>query len=108
MKNGFRYDEFKKVYYIEKTPGSLLDYGHDWTDFLAKTPGDTIESSDWSISPSGQLSVLTKAIQGNKTTVWLEGGLVGHSYDVTNVMTTVNDRKPERTFQVRMVAKLSG
>lgn len=78
-----------------KDPDSILDYKIDWSAWLA---ADTILSSTW-IVPTG----LTKTSQSNTTTtttVWLSGGTLGQNYQVTNRITTNQNRTEDRTFDI--------
>jgi hypothetical protein len=105
MNSGFRYDADARMWVIEKTPGGPLDFGHDWTKWL---DGDTLATSNWAVVPSAELTVVTSAIQGNKTVAWLQGGVVGREYRLDNAITTTGGRNASRSFLVRMVAVLSG
>lgn len=83
-----------------KDPNEVLDYKVDWTDYLGAS---NIASSVWTHS-------LTEFSPGNdnKTaTVYLGGGTLGSSYEVTNEITT-NDipaRVAVRSFVIRIVDK---
>lgn len=79
-----------------KDPSSILDYGVDWTDWL---DGDTISTSSWSVSPSG-LTAISNTRNGGVTTVWLSGGTVGQTYQVTNTIVTAAGRTDQRTLLV--------
>jgi len=79
-----------------KDPSSILDYGFDWTDWLA---GDTITTSAWSVSPAG-LTAVTNSKNGGVTTVWLSGGTVGQTYQVVNSVITALGRIDQRTLLV--------
>jgi hypothetical protein len=78
---------------VPKDPSAVLDYGCDWTDWLA---GDTISISAWVI-PAG----LTEEDSGKTdtlTTVWLSGGTLGNRYTITNTITTAGGRTDERSL----------
>lgn len=80
-----------------KDPNSVLDYQRDWSDWLA-TVDDTIATSTWIVPPG-----LTKGAESKTdttATVWLSGGTVGTSYDVTNRITTAGGRTDDRTFRI--------
>lgn len=84
-----------------KDPNATLDYGFDWSEWLAT--GDTISSSDWTV-PAG----LTEVSASNTTTtatVFLSGGTAGSSYDVVNRITTANGRTDDRTITIRVVSR---
>lgn len=102
--HGFK--RFTEGMVIQKTPDAILDYGHDWEKWLK---GDTIQTSDWTISPTGGLSKVTDSIQaGVETMIWLQNGVIGVKYAVKNTITTVGGRTVTRTFYVELVASLSG
>ena len=80
---------------IEKDPNATLDYGRDWTLWLA---GDTIVTSTW-IVPSG-LTMTAESNTATTATVWLSGGTFGSSYTVTNRIITAQGRIDDRSLQV--------
>jgi hypothetical protein len=78
-----------------KDPNSTLDYSWDWTAWLA---GDTIVTSQWLVP-----AALRKTQDSNdttSTTVWLKGGPLGQTYEVTNRITTAAGRVDERSFKL--------
>jgi hypothetical protein len=80
----------------QKDPDATLDYKRSWSDWLVA--GDTILTSTW-IVPIG----LTKTSESNTTTtatVWLSGGTVGQSYEITNRITTAQGRTDDRSIQI--------
>lgn len=107
MKNGFKYDYLKKLWKIEKSIGSTVDYSHDWSQWLSTPDTDRIISSTWSINKSG-LTQTTSIYTDTLATVFLSGGVVGDSYRVTNTITTAGGRTETRTFLVKVVSGLSG
>lgn len=81
---------------FEKDPIANLDYERDWSVWLKA--GDTILTSTWTV-PAG----LTKTDESNTATiatVWLSGGTVGSSYQVTNRIVTAQGRTDERSIQI--------
>lgn len=79
-----------------KDPDSRLDYKVDWTSWLELA--ETISSSTW-IVPTG----LTKVDESTATktaTVWLTGGTAGQTYQVTNRITTNQNRTDDRTLEI--------
>lgn len=88
---------------FEKDPEAVLDYSVDWTDFLETA--ETIFSSQW-FSPAG-ITVDSNGHTNKVATVWLSGGTVGSSYELTNRITTDNDpaRVDERTIIISIVNK---
>ena len=79
-----------------KDPSAILDYGFDWVDWL---DGDTISTSSWSVSPVG-LTASPNTKTSTTTTVWLSGGAVGSTYQVTNTIVTAVGRTDQRTLLV--------
>lgn len=83
-------------YVVEKDPSAVLDYGFDWSAWLAD--GDTIASVVWTV-PTG----ITKDNQSESTTiatVWLSGGTAQTQYLVGCKITTAAGRVDERTLTV--------
>ena len=83
-----------------KDPQAKLDYGFDWTDWLA---GDTIAASTWVSAPAG-LTLTSPTFSNTHTTVWIAGGAVGVSYTVTNHITTALSpaREDDRSFRLKV------
>lgn len=84
-----------------KDPAAVLDFRHDWTDWL--TGGETIATSTWSVSPAG-LTVDSDSATGTTATVYVSGGTAGKVYRLTNRITTNANpaRTDERTVVVRV------
>jgi hypothetical protein len=83
----------------DKDPDATLDYGVDWSKFLA-TVGDTIANSIW-IVPDG----ITKSLDtfnDTITTIWLEGGTPGMSYTLTNRITTAAGRVDDKSVKIKV------
>lgn len=55
----------------EQSAGAKLDYGLDWSDWLAKAPGDEIVESTWDASSTPFL-LTDSAHEGSLTSVWVE------------------------------------
>lgn len=80
----------------EQNAGAKLDYSFDWSDWLSKSPGDTLAQSDWVASPSGlTLSGLSSSPAGD-TVVWVEGGTAGEWYTLVNTVRSTQGRRDER------------
>lgn len=79
-----------------KDPDANLDYGIDWSDWLAS--GETISVSAWTV-PSG-ITEGTKSNDGTTVKVWLSGGTAGEIYTISNKITTSDGRIDERSFDV--------
>ena len=81
---------------FEHAPNAKLDYGFDWTAWLASD--ETISTSTWD---TGVLTSSSPQITGNKiTSVFVEGGTVGTSYKIVNTITTSVGRIDSRTIRL--------
>lgn len=80
-----------RTYITTKGPDDTLDYIFD---YRASTPGPWLESDDeivesqWFVEPEGELMISAEEHTESTATVWLEGGVLGSTYRVTNVVTT--------------------
>jgi hypothetical protein len=82
---------------IEKDPNSRLDYGFTWADWLVQ---DTIVASEW-IVPSDLTNILDY-FTDTDAIIWLEGGVVGNTYEITNHITTAAGREEDRSLIIIM------
>lgn len=82
------------VYYQD--PDALMDYTIDWGSRWLGT--DTIATSEW-IVPDG-INMNTTSNTPTKATIWLSGGTLGESYDVTNRVTTDGGRIQDQTLRI--------
>lgn len=82
-------------YYKIKPAGSVLDYGHDFTDWL--TGSETILTSTWSASTG--ITLASPAINGAVTSTLISGGTTGVRYTITNTITTAT-RTDIRKFDI--------
>lgn len=83
-----------------KDPGAKLDYGFDWSEWLATD--EIISTSTWTV-PSGITKVTdTKSTTG--TIIWLSGGTAGESYRLVNRIVTNagTPRTDERSMDIRV------
>ena len=81
---------------FRKDPDAILDYGFDWSDWLAS--GETLTASTWTV-PAG---ISEGANQRDDTSVliWLSGGTVGESYLISCKIVTSDSRTDERSFTI--------
>lgn len=86
---------------IVKDPSAKLDYGRNWTRWLAKVE-DELDESEWIITPPDEVEVSDPANNETITKVTLAGGVDGKSYKVTNQVTTVGGRTDRRTFTLEV------
>lgn len=85
---------------FDKDPDAILDYMIDWTAWLGS---DTISSSTWTVTTG-----ITKVSSVNTTTtatVWLSGGTLAATYNVTNRIVTAGGRTDDRTIVIRIKTK---
>lgn len=81
-----------------KDPAAVLEYGFDWQRWLVA--GDTVSEATWSI-PAGLTQVSSSIIDGNKTVVWLSGGVAGTTYSCScHVKMAPSGREDDRTLQI--------
>jgi hypothetical protein len=80
---------------FEHAPNSKLDYGFDWTLWLAT--GETVATSNWT---TDLLANSSPANTGTVTSVFVEGGVVGTSYKLVNTITTSVGRIDSRTIKL--------
>lgn len=83
-------------------PDETLDYACDWTAFLADggSPGDSIETSAWSIAPAGPV-LANQSLSGALATVFVSGAQAGQVYRLSNRITTALGRTAERSWTLR-------
>jgi hypothetical protein len=81
-----------------KDPDAVLDYGFDWSRWLAD--GETITASTWEADDEG--ITIDDGTQFTDTTasVWLSGGTTGAFYRLTNHVTTSDGREDDRTHTI--------
>lgn len=79
-----------------KDPGSIIDYGVSWTNWLAQN--DSIELSQWLLD-SG-ITAVTESNNETETAIMLSGGTSGTQYTLTNRITTSAGRVEERSMLI--------
>lgn len=91
--------------YIEKDPAAQLIYTVDWTAWL--DTGDHVDSSTFTvgaIAGASNVTIVSSGIQNNKLAyVELAGGTAGHTYTVTNTITTKDAAHDVRRFKLKVV-----
>lgn len=80
-----------------KDKDAVLDYQHDWTDWL---DSDVISDSSWSTTEG--LTIDSDTFTDSSATVWLSSGTTDSSYIVTNHIVTVAGREDDRSFKVKI------
>ena len=88
---------------IEKDPDEFLDYGFDFTLWLAEV-GDSIASVEWDV-PSGLTEEEEIEPAAGIRGIFLSGGTIGDEHVVTCTATTDNDpaRVIKRSILLRIV-----
>ena len=84
-------------YAPDKDPSGVLDYTMDWELWLDT---DQITVSSWSASTG--ITVAASGSTSTTATVWLSGGTVGKTYQVTNTITTSMGRTTAQSFYIRV------
>ncbi len=84
-----------------KDPSATIDYAVDWS--AGYLTGQTIDSSDWRVAPSGPGAVTVDAsrIAGGQTVATLSGGQAGCGYQITNSVIFSDGRRDERLLFLR-------
>ncbi len=83
-----------------KDPQAKLDYGVNWAAWL---DGDVILNSTWSADPG--ITIEADSATDSVATVWLSGGAVGKSYQVTNHITTQGGREDDFSIMITVLQK---
>lgn len=81
-----------------KDPGSRLDYGFDWSDWLAN--GETITTAEMTVTTGLTIDDASHSLSG--ATAWLIGGTSGHTYKLSCYITTNQDRTDKRSVNIRV------
>jgi hypothetical protein len=86
--------------YLLVDPEEVLDFAHDWADFLAES--DTIASRQWRISPTNSGSPTTPTLVGETSeTVFVAGCQAGKVYRLTESIVTTAGIHSDRTIVLR-------
>ena len=91
-----------------KDPQAVLEYGFDWTDWLAT--GETIATSTWTRTggtDGGTITIgdptgIAPPISGGITRTKLSGGTVGQEHHITNHIITSVGREDDRTAKIKI------
>ncbi|NML09925.1 hypothetical protein HHL08_07135 [Sphingobium sp. AR-3-1] len=84
-----------------KDPQARVDHAIDWSAYLA---GQSLVASLWTVSPveTGGLVAEAEAFQAQRSSVRLNGGVVGHVYRLTNRVTLSDGQVDERSVTMRV------
>lgn len=85
-----------------KDPQARLDYGFDWSAWLAS--GETITTSTWSITlaPDAVLTIASSTNDASTTTIWASAGTLGEDYKITNHVVSSAGREDDRTHLLKV------
>jgi hypothetical protein len=83
---------------LSKDPDAFLDYGVNWTAWLAE--GETIAASEWEIEDG--VTGSSESFTDTTTTVWVADGTVGTVYTLTNRITTSEGRIDDRSLRIQI------
>jgi len=88
-----------------KDPAAAIDYAIDWAAGYLET--ENIVASRWQVTPAeaGGVAVSAARRGAARTSATLIGGIAGHVYRVTNLVTLSDTRTDERTITVRVEAR---
>jgi hypothetical protein len=86
--------------YMHKTPNEVLNIAFDWTDILRPDSIDPLHNN-WASNDS---SVVINAVgyqkSGLQSAVRFSGGITGNTYELTNVVKTVNGQNLSETILI--------
>ena len=82
-----------------KDPSAVLDWGFDWSDWLAS--GETI--TDHTVTVDSGITNDSSTEDAGKVTVWLSGGTADENYKVACLITTSAGRIDERTIWIKVI-----
>ena len=88
------------TYYL-KDPHARVDYAIDWLAFLG---GQSVAASEWEVVPveEGGLVVEEERSEVNRTAALLGGGIPGHVYTVSNLVTLTDGCTDARSICLRV------
>jgi hypothetical protein len=96
---------YAKIVFPFKDPDEVLDYTVDWSDRLG---ADTINDSSWEMSADNsddELDIDSDTNTTDSSTVWLSGGTIGVSYELTNRVVTAGGRTMDQTCKIKIKRK---
>jgi len=83
----------------DKDPNEVDSFQIDWSERLTS---ETISTSDWEITPAGELTEDSSSSTTTMTTIWLSAGVDGTTYQLTNRVTTTAGRTFDQTVKLRV------
>lgn len=90
---------------LAKDPDSDLEYTLDWDANSELISGETISTSQWTVDPTGGLSLGSTGIDNSdiQTSIRLNGGTASAVYEIKNVITTSEGNTFSRRFTVKVM-----
>jgi hypothetical protein len=87
-----------------KSPGSIFDLSFDWDADSVLSASETISTSSWAVSPTGEMTTSSPAIDNDtkQTSVMVTAGNDRTTYRLTNTIATSAGRTHERMITVRV------
>jgi len=84
-----------------KDPDGRVDYAIDWTAYLS---GQTIVASEWTVAPDeeGGIAVAESSFETLRTAARLTGGVIGHAYTISNLVTLSDGGIDARSITLRV------
>jgi hypothetical protein len=86
-----------------KAASAKLDFGFDFLTLGWLATGETITASTWTI-PTG-ITKVSDAFSSTATVVWISGGTLGASYQITNHITTSAGREDDRSILIKITTR---
>lgn len=87
-------------YYL-KDPQSRVDYSVDWSAYL---DGQTVAASLWTVRPQeqGGIAIEEAGFDFTRTSARIAGGVLGHVYTISNLVTLTDGSLDERSITLRV------
>jgi len=84
-----------------KDPEARVDYAIDWAPYL---DGQTIAASLWGVAPveTGGIAIDEASFTPGRTATRLSGGVAGHSYSISNLVTLSDGSRDTRSILIRV------
>jgi hypothetical protein len=84
-----------------KDPRSRVDYAIDWIGYL---DGQAVTASSWTVTPDEPEGIVVDAASFDlvRTAARLSGGVPGHVYSVSNLVTLSDGSSDERSICLRV------
>lgn len=82
-----------------KDPNAVLDFVFDWTPYLKPTQDNIVNAA---ASKTGGITIDDVSFTTKKVTVWVSGGTVGETAQLTCTITTEDGRIDERSMFIKI------